>query len=77
MAVFLIKPPAESDVDSMMPLVSPMNDVELDEDSEEVGNNYFASDRREESNPLVGGNIEGKTKINLSVILNIHLTFNR
>ena len=44
-----------------MPLVSPMNDVELDEDSEEVGSNYFASDRREESNPLVGGNIEGKT----------------
>ena len=37
-----------------------MNDVELDENGEEVGHNYFASDRREESNPLVGGNIEGK-----------------
>ena len=37
-----------------------MNDLELDEDSEEVGSNYFAADRREESNPLVGGNIEGK-----------------
>ena len=61
LAVFLIKPPPESDVDSMMPLVSPMNDVELDEDSEETGGNYYASDRREESNPLVGGAEEGKT----------------
>ena len=60
LAVFLIKPPPESDMDSMMPLVSPMNDVEFDEDSEEAGNNYYASERREESNPLVGGNNEGK-----------------
>ena len=36
LAVFLIKPPPESDMDSMMPLVSPMNDVEFDEDSEEA-----------------------------------------
>ena len=60
--MFLIKHPPETDVDSMMPLVSPMNDVDIDDDSEEAGNNYYASDRREESNPLVGGNIDGNVE---------------
>lgn len=44
----------------MMPLVSPMNDVELDDQEEGNGNNYFPSEPREENSPLVDVNGEGK-----------------
>jgi hypothetical protein len=60
LAIFLIKPPPDSDLDSMMPLVSPMNDVELDDQEEGNGNNYFPSEPREENSPLVDVNGEGK-----------------
>ena len=56
LAVFLIKPPQESDADSMMPLVSPLNDEEIDDES----SRFFPSDGRDESSPLVDLNGEGK-----------------
>ena len=56
----MIKPPRESDADSMMPLVSPMNDVEFEDGGENNGNNYFPPEGREETSPLVDLGGDGK-----------------
>ena len=47
LAIFLIKPPRESDADSKMPLVSPMNDVEFEDGGENNGNNKDNSSRQD------------------------------
>ena len=53
MAVFLIKTPPESDISSMMPLVSPTDDIDSDDQDGDSLNNFLAAERREESSPLV------------------------
>ena len=47
----------------MMPLVSPMNDVEFEDGGENNGNNYFPPEGREETSPLVDLGGDGKNMI--------------
>ena len=49
----------------MMPLVSPLNDEEIDDES----SRFFPSDGRDESSPLVDLNGEGKFDDALSYFL--------
>ena len=44
----------------MMPLVSPMNDLEFEDGGENNGNNYFPPEGREETSPLVDLGGDGK-----------------
>ena len=47
----------------MMPLVSPMNDVEFEDGGENNGNSYFPPEEREETSPLVDLGGDGKNII--------------